>query len=133
MIIEFDKNVNRRTLHWIVDKIRSKKVEGGSQLLIKKEPTVKYCTIYIDASLTISLNFFSHYHSSHEKGLTLHVSATRLRLLEIADEIGYMKPTKDGMRSFNIGCLDDFIYEGLYTCLDPFSMFSGYFRSSKRF
>lgn len=38
-----------------------------------------------------------------------------------------MKPTKDGMRSFNIGCLDDFIYEGLYTCFDLFRIFSEYF------
>lgn len=32
--------------------------------------------------------------------------------MEIADEIGFLKPTKSqGMKSFNIGSLDDFLYE----------------------
>jgi len=47
-----------------------------------------------------------------DKGLIIHISASKLRLLEIADEIGFTKQTRHGMRNFNIGCVDDFIYDG---------------------
>ncbi|CAO1368109.1 unnamed protein product [Diamesa tonsa] len=88
MVIEFDKNINRLAMHWIVDKIRMRKSDGGAQLLIRKEPA-----------------------TSKDKGLVVHVSATKHRLLELADEIGFTKQTTHGMRIFNIGCLDDFLYK----------------------
>lgn len=50
--------------------------------------------------------------SSKDKGLIVHISATKLRLLELADEIGFTKRTRNGMRNFNIGSLDDFIFDG---------------------
>ena len=56
MIIEFDKKINKKTLHWMIDKIRAKKTEGGSQLLIKKEPAVKYCIKFQYFFLNISKN-----------------------------------------------------------------------------
>jgi anoctamin-10 len=49
---------------------------------------------------------------SKEKGLIIHISASKLRLLELADEIGFTKQTRNGMRNFNIGSLDDFIFDG---------------------
>ncbi|KAG5674939.1 hypothetical protein PVAND_004883 [Polypedilum vanderplanki] len=90
MVIEFDKSINRDALYWIIDKIRKKKSDGGAQLIIRSEPCL-----------------------SDERGLIIHISATKLRLLEIADEIGFTKPTKNGLRSFNIGSLDDFIFDGM--------------------
>lgn len=63
------------------------------------------------------------YHSSKEKGLIIHISASKLRLLELADEIGFTKPTRNGMRNFNVGSLDDFVYEG---SSDVFEWFSSY-------
>ncbi|CRL00765.1 CLUMA_CG014020, isoform A [Clunio marinus] len=95
IVIEFEKNVNRHALHWIVDKIRKKKIDGGAELLIQKQPSL-----------------------SDEKGLIIHISATKLRLLELADEIGFTKQTENGMRNFNIGCLDDFVYEDNMTIDD---------------
>lgn len=50
---------------------------------------------------------------SKDKGLVVHVSASKHRLLELADEIGFSKQTTHGMRIFNIGCLDDFLYKGM--------------------
>lgn len=41
MVIEFDKNINRLAMHWIVDKIRMRKSDGGAQLLIRKEPATR--------------------------------------------------------------------------------------------
>jgi hypothetical protein len=38
MVIEFDKNINRDAMHWIIDKIRMKKADGGAQLIIRMEP-----------------------------------------------------------------------------------------------
>ncbi|KAL7045117.1 hypothetical protein ACKWTF_002152 [Chironomus riparius] len=90
MVIEFDKNIKRDALHWIIDKIRMRKSDGGAQLLIRREPC-----------------------QSKEKGLIIHISASKLRLLELADEIGFTKPTRNGMRNFNIGCLDDFLFDNM--------------------
>lgn len=50
--------------------------------------------------------------------MIIHVSASRNRLLELADEIGFTKQTKQGMKNFNIGSLDDFIYEETMTADD---------------
>lgn len=73
-------------MHWIIDKIRGKKADGGAELLMQKEPATPI------------------------QGLTIHVSATKMRLMEIADELGIMKPTKEGiMRNFNVVSLDDFL------------------------
>lgn len=41
LVIEFANNVNSKSLHWIVDKIRGKKTHGGAELLIRKEPNNK--------------------------------------------------------------------------------------------
>lgn len=51
--------------------------------------------------------------STKDKGLIVHIAASKLRILEIADEIGFLKPTKSqgGFKSFNIGSLDDFLHE----------------------
>jgi hypothetical protein len=51
---------------------------------------------------------------SKDRGLIIHISATKLRLLELADEIGFTKRTRNGMRNFNIGSLDDFIFDSMY-------------------
>lgn len=50
--------------------------------------------------------------------MIIHVSASLNRLLELADEIGFTKKTKQGMKNFNIGSLDDFIYEETMTADD---------------
>lgn len=42
LVIEFAKNVNSKSLHWIVDKIRGKKIHGGAELLLRKEPSKEY-------------------------------------------------------------------------------------------
>lgn len=120
MVIEFEKNINRAALFWIVDKIRMKKSDGGAQLLIRKEPCLRYENFspFISSEvvgfffLVNNLIFDFKSNCSKDKGLIIHISATKLRLLELADEIGFTKQTKSGMKSFNVGSLDDFVYEG---------------------
>lgn len=38
IVLKFSPNVNRSTIHWIVDRIRGKRRNGGAELLIKKQP-----------------------------------------------------------------------------------------------
>lgn len=42
MVIEFDKSIHRDALHWLIDRFRKKKQDGGAQLLIRKEPSLRY-------------------------------------------------------------------------------------------
>lgn len=86
MIMEFDKDVSKVTLYWIIDKIRGKKSTSGAELYISREPRTE-----------------SHL------GLTLHITISKVRLLELADEMGIMKKSKSGiMKNFNVVSLDDF-------------------------
>lgn len=38
LVIAFSSEINTKTLHWIIDKIRGKRTHGGAELLIRKEP-----------------------------------------------------------------------------------------------
>lgn len=55
MVIEFEKNINRIAMHWIIDKIRMKKSDGGAQLLIRREPCLRY-----EFFQAIPAYYFSH-------------------------------------------------------------------------
>lgn len=41
IVIEFDPQIHKTSLHWIIDKIRMKKSDGGAQLLMKREPSLR--------------------------------------------------------------------------------------------
>lgn len=59
----------------------------------------------------LEMTLITHFPSifSPNEGLVVHVSAENSKFLQIADELGIMKPTRSGdMKSFNISCLDDF-------------------------
>lgn len=40
LVMEFSKDINDKALHWIIDKLRSKKF-GGAGLMLRKEPSTK--------------------------------------------------------------------------------------------
>ncbi|XP_058824680.1 anoctamin-10 isoform X2 [Topomyia yanbarensis] len=89
MVLEFAENAETDTIQWIIDKIQGKRVDGGAELLVRKEPLTK-----------------------ETQTLNLHISATQMKFLEIADDMGFMKQTKTGIiRNFNVACLDDFFYD----------------------
>lgn len=41
LIIEFSPAIQKKTLHWILDKIRTKVSRGGAGLIIRREPQTK--------------------------------------------------------------------------------------------
>lgn len=41
LVIEFSSDIQKKTLHWIIDKIRTKVSRGGAGLLIRREPQTK--------------------------------------------------------------------------------------------
>ncbi|KAL9707566.1 hypothetical protein quinque_011084 [Culex quinquefasciatus] len=89
MVVEFSEDASSESVQWIIDKIRGKKVDGGAELLVRKEPLTK-----------------------ETQSLVLHISATQMKFLEIADDMGFMKRSKTGIiRNFNVACLDDFFYD----------------------
>lgn len=42
LVMEFSPNINRNTLHWVIDKLRKKKIQGGAGLLVRREPQQRY-------------------------------------------------------------------------------------------
>lgn len=38
LVIEFSPEINKKTLHWIIDKLRTKTSRGGAGLIIRREP-----------------------------------------------------------------------------------------------
>lgn len=45
LVVEFSPDIQRKTLHWIIDKIRRKTSHGGAGLLLRREPQNKYVDI----------------------------------------------------------------------------------------
>lgn len=45
LVVEFSPEIQRKTLHWIIDKIRRKTSLGGAGLLMRREPQNKYRTV----------------------------------------------------------------------------------------
>ncbi|XP_041778401.1 anoctamin-10 isoform X2 [Anopheles merus] len=89
MLLEFSENAPVEAIQWIMDKIRGRRVDGGMELMVRKEPL-----------------------SKDSKTIIFHLSATHMKLLEIADDMGFMKRTKSGIiRNFNVACLDEFFYD----------------------
>lgn len=41
LVIEFSPNIQKKSLHWIIDKIRTKVSRGGAGLLVRREPQTK--------------------------------------------------------------------------------------------
>lgn len=41
LVVEFSPEIQRKTLHWIIDKIRRKTSNGGAGLLLRREPQNK--------------------------------------------------------------------------------------------
>lgn len=41
-VIEFHPGVKINAIHWLVDKIRGKKIHGGAELLVMREPLARY-------------------------------------------------------------------------------------------
>lgn len=90
LVIQLPSDIPLSTLSWFVEKIRGKKRDGGGELFVMKQPI------------------------NPEDSLFIHVSATKIRLLEAAEEMELMKKDKTGvLREFTVEALEDFLSEDM--------------------
>ncbi|KAK9872301.1 hypothetical protein WA026_017103 [Henosepilachna vigintioctopunctata] len=90
IVVTVDKNVPYQTLSWLVNKIRGSRRDGAAELIVMKQPC------------------------STDEDYVLHVSATKIKFLEAAEEMEIMKEDSSGqMREFTVKQLDDFLPKGM--------------------
>ncbi|KAF2347299.1 hypothetical protein FHG87_021944, partial [Trinorchestia longiramus] len=82
-VIKFHKNARREAVEFLLERIESKHKYGGAELFVRCEPQQpgKVSTVAPAAG----------------KGLVVHVSATKIKLLEIAEATELQKETSDGL------------------------------------
>ncbi|XP_072377103.1 anoctamin-10 isoform X1 [Diabrotica undecimpunctata] len=86
LVIQLSADIPVNTLTWLIEKLRGKKRDGGGELIVIKQPV------------------------NPEGLLILHISATKLKLLEAAEEMEFMKEDKTGkVREFSVQFLEDFL------------------------
>ncbi|KAF5303166.1 hypothetical protein FQA39_LY10079 [Lamprigera yunnana] len=91
VVIRFNKKINVKTLEWIVDKIRDQRSSGGGELLVLKQPY------------------------NAKQGVILHISASKIKFLEAAEEMEIIKCDKSGQqREFTVSNLEDFLPDGMH-------------------
>lgn len=92
LVVRFSRKIDSKCLSWFVDKIRGKRRDGGADLLVAKQP--------ISDSLT--------------KGVTIHLSASKFKILEVAEELELRKCDTAGLvREFVLTQLEDFLEDGM--------------------
>ncbi|XP_049822312.1 anoctamin-10 isoform X2 [Aethina tumida] len=85
MVIKVAKNVPETTTKWLIDKIKGPKKSGGAELIVMMQPSV-------------------------DDGLILHISASKIKFLEIAEEMEMVKTDRNGiMREFIVAELEEFL------------------------
>jgi len=95
-VMKFHENARREAVEFLLEKIEAKHKFGGAELYVRCEPP--------------------------GEGLTVHITATKIKLLEIAEAIEIQKPTQDGiMQEVSVRGLDNFLHHGatLDTLLSP--------------
>ncbi|CAG9854829.1 unnamed protein product [Phyllotreta striolata] len=88
LVIQLSSTIPLNTLRWFVEKIRGKKRDGGGELIVMKQPV------------------------NPKDAFVLHISATKIKLLEAAEEMELSKIDSNGvMREFSVESLEDFLKE----------------------
>ncbi|XP_071053046.1 anoctamin-10 isoform X1 [Onthophagus taurus] len=91
IVIQLNPEISAKTLQWIIEKIKGRRRNGGGELIVFRQPYIKEEPIY------------------------LHVSASKIKFLECAEEMELVKMDIHGqMREFTVGELDDFLSEGMH-------------------
>ncbi|XP_042868848.1 anoctamin-10-like [Penaeus japonicus] len=97
-VIKFRDGLAREAVEWLIEKIEAKNKYGGAELLVRCEP------------------------QKHGQGVSVHVSATKIKLLEVAESVELQKKAASGLiQEFSVRDLDQFLYPGqtLDTVLTP--------------
>ncbi|KAK8397348.1 hypothetical protein O3P69_004806 [Scylla paramamosain] len=97
-VIKFHPSTAREAIEWLIERIEAKNKYGGAELLVRCEP------------------------QKQSQGVTMHVSATKIKLLEVAEAVELQKRAASGLiQEFSVRDLDQFLYSGqtLDTVLTP--------------
>ncbi|XP_063611277.1 anoctamin-10-like isoform X1 [Penaeus indicus] len=97
-VIKFRDGLAREAVEWLIEKIEAKHKYGGAELLVRCEP------------------------QKQGQGVSVHVSATKIKLLEVAESVELQKKAGSGLiQEFSVRDLDQFLYPGqtLDTVLTP--------------
>ncbi|ERL93458.1 hypothetical protein D910_10749 [Dendroctonus ponderosae] len=90
VVMKVVPDIHEKALQWLATKIRAKKSDGGGELVAILQPK-----------------------TNAEEEYTFHISATKIKLLEIAEDIDLVKPDPRGRpREFTVASLDDFLIDG---------------------
>uniref|UniRef100_A0A6A7FSV7 Anoctamin n=2 Tax=Hirondellea gigas TaxID=1518452 RepID=A0A6A7FSV7_9CRUS len=89
-VIKFNRNARRQAVEFLLERIESKQKFGGAELFVRCEP------------------------QTPGEGLVVHVSATKIKLLEIAEATELQKTTAEGLvQELSVRELDQFLHGGL--------------------
>ncbi|XP_021955512.1 anoctamin-10 isoform X1 [Folsomia candida] len=92
LVLRLSPNIQPAAVSWLVRKITGKKGEGGAELLVRCEP----------------------YGGRKKESLVLHVSASKLKFLELAEYMELKKVDCQGqLREFTVGDLDNFLHSDI--------------------
>ncbi|CAH0557355.1 unnamed protein product [Brassicogethes aeneus] len=91
IVIKVAENIPEATVKWLINKIKGKKRDGGAELIVMMQP------------------------SSGDEGHVLHISASKIKFLEIAEEMEMVKTDRNGlMREFAVAQLEEFLPEDMH-------------------
>lgn len=114
LVVRFSRKIHPKCLSWFVDKIRGNKKDGGAELLVARQPISDSLTKVSDR-IRISIfrskikpTFFFF------QGVTIHLSASKFKILEVAEEMELRKSDSAGLvREFVLTELEDFLEDGM--------------------
>ncbi|KRT81314.1 hypothetical protein AMK59_4973, partial [Oryctes borbonicus] len=90
LVLQLNPETPSNALKWLVDKIKGQRRDGGAELVLLKQPL------------------------RNNEPIILHVSASKIKFLEAAEEMEIAKMDKNGqMREFTVEQLEDFLPEGM--------------------
>ncbi|RXG70154.1 TELO2-interacting protein 1-like protein [Armadillidium vulgare] len=78
-IIKFHQNTKREAIEWLLEKIEAKQKYGGAELFVRSEP------------------------QKQNQSMIVHVSATKIKLLEVAESLELQKKTSTELDQFLFG------------------------------
>lgn len=88
-IIRFHPGTAREAVEWLIERIEAKNKYGGAELLVRCEP------------------------QKQGQGVSVHVAATKIKLLEVAEAAELQKRSAAGLiQEFSVRDLDQFLYPG---------------------
>lgn len=109
VVMKVVPDIHEKALQWLATKIRGKKSDGGGELVAILQPKT-------NAEEVQGKNWNSSLvwnRAAFLQEYTFHISATRIKLLEIAEDIDLVKLDPRGRpREFTVASLDDFLTDG---------------------